>query len=223
MSHALIPLLHLASPALPVGAFSYSQGLEWAVEQGRVRNQTDAGNWIADVLAYSIARMEAPAVAALLKSWQANDAATALRLNGLFLAQRETAEARAESVQMGHSLTRLLVSLKLPAAAILREWTEVAYPTAWAAAAAHWQLAEAEALTAYLWAWLENQVMAAIKLVPLGQTAGQEMLLELSATIPELAKTASANAEPENWQNFTPGLAICGSLHETQYSRLFRS
>jgi len=223
MPSSLIPLLHLASPALPVGAFSYSQGLEWAVETGHVRNRADAGNWIADVLAFSVARMEAPAVAALLRSWQAGDCETAARLNDLFLAQRETAEARAESVQMGHSLTRLLTSLKLPAASTLREWTEVAYPAAWAAAAAHWRLLETDALTAYLWAWLENQVMAAIKLVPLGQTAGQEMLLELSAMIPELANSASANAEPENWQNFTPGLAICGSRHETQYSRLFRS
>jgi urease accessory protein len=223
MVSSLIHILRLASPALPVGAYSYSQGFESAVETGRVWDFSSARAWIADALVFSVARAEAPAVAALFGSWRAGDTEAAETLNGLILASRETAEARAETAQMGHSLTRLLANLGLPAATHLVRWDEVAYPTAFSAAAAHWSLDEKDAVTAYLWAWLENQVMAAVKLVPLGQTAGQKILLEISESIPALADEASVAAEPAHWRNFTPGLALCSSLHETQYSRLFRS
>lgn len=223
----LIRLLQLASPALPVGAYTYSQGLEWAVESGAVRAEADARRWIGDVLEWSLARFEAPLVARLLAAWADGDDAEAARLNDDFLASRETSELRAETVQMGYSLVRLLADLD--AFAGLPGWKPrllaidtPAFPVAWTAAAAAWQIPADQALSAYLWAWLENQVMAAVKAVPLGQSAGQRLLAELGAAVPALVEAAQRLPEAE-WSNFTPGLAIASSRHETQYTRLFRS
>jgi urease accessory protein len=225
----LIRLLQLASPALPVGGFSYSQGLEWLVEGGVIRDAAGAAAWIGDALRFSAAAVEAPALLALLRAWRAGEAtqvsARVSELNERFIAMRETAEMRAETLQMGHSLARLLRDLADVPDALkkaLSAFDELAYPTAWAAAAAHWEIGEEQAVQAWLWAWLENQVMAAIKLVPLGQTAGQNMLLSLSAAIPQLAAEAAVRADG-GWQNFAPGLVLACSRHETQYTRLFRS
>lgn len=223
----LVRLLQLASPALPVGAYTYSQGLEWAVESGAVRNEADAAAWIGDLLEWSLARFEAPLMACQLAAWARGDDDEVVRLNDDFLASRETAELRAETVQMGYSLVRLLVDLD--AFAALPGWRQrllaidrPGFPTAWSAAAAAWQIPAEQALAAYLWAWAENQVMAALKAVPLGQSAGQRVLVALGARIPDLV--AAAQRLPESrWSNYTPGLALASSRHETQYTRLFRS
>ncbi|MFT3737000.1 MAG: urease accessory UreF family protein [Rhodocyclaceae bacterium] len=226
MNLQLARLLHLASPALPVGAFSYSQGLEWAVDSGAVTNEALAQQWISDALHFALARCEAPALVGLMRAWQAGNADEVQRLNMEFIATRETAEIRAETLQMGYSLARLLRDLpEMPDS--IREThaaiNEISFPTAWAAAAAHWQLDEEDAVATYLWAWLENQVMAAVKLVPLGQTAGQRMLVALSPALPQLAAAAIQRADTQDWENFTPGMTLASSLHETQYTRLFRS
>lgn len=202
----LARLLQLASPALPVGAYSYSQGLEAAVEAGRVSDAASAERWIGDVLELSVARMEAP----LLWRMMQGEA-----LNELFLASRETAELRAETLQMGYSLKRLLESLGLGRV----PEDEPSYPAAYAFAVRALEIEPGAALVAYLWSWLENQVMAAVKAVPLGQTAGQKMLLSLGARLEALAREVPAMA----LQNFAPGLAVLSTRHETQYSRLFRS
>lgn len=222
----LARLLQLASPALPVGAYTYSQGLEWAVESGIVGDETTAGRWIADLLQQGIGRYEAPLVAALLHAWAAADEPTINRLNADFLASRETAELRAETVQMGFSMRRLLCDLRDDSlgriATLVETLPEVAFPTVWSGIAAAWQIAPEAAVTAYLWSWAENQVMAALKAVPLGQAAGQRLLAELGGQIPAIA--AKAHSLPESaWSNFTPAFAIASALHETQYSRLFRS
>ncbi|MBD5801503.1 Urease accessory protein UreF [Azoarcus sp. Aa7] len=223
----LIRLLQLASPALPVGAYTYSQGLEWAVEAGTVRDEAGAARWIGDLLEWNLARFEAPLLSSLIEAWAAGDDADVAVLNADFLASRETAELRAETVQMGYSLVRLLADLDAFASLPgwrerLRALDEPAFPTAWAAAAAAWAIPVGMALPAYLWAWLENQVMAAVKAVPLGQSAGQRLLATLGARIPELA-TQAAQLPADEWSNFTPGLALASSRHETQYTRLFRS
>jgi len=217
---ALARLLQLASPALPVGAYSYSQGLESAVEAGIVRDAASAERWIADVLEFSMARMEAPVFLRLCEAWRAGDAAAAGRWNARFLASRESAELRAESVQMGYSLARLVRELGAdggPAA-----WEEVSFPAAFTYAVACWSLDAHDALIAYLWTWCENQVMAAIKAVPLGQTAGQRMLLALGESIPVVAAGAAA-LDDDSLGNYAPGLALLSARHETQYSRIFRS
>lgn len=221
---ALPRLLQLASPALPVGAYTYSQGLEWAVESGQVRDEASAGRWIGDLLAFGLARFEAPLVARLMRAWAVGDAAAAQAANQTWLASRESAELHAETLQMGTSLLRLLESLELPAGdlAPLKALPQPGYPAAWAFCAVLWRIDTAPALTAYLWAWLENQVLAAVKCVPLGQSAGQRLLLRLSAAVPEIARQAPDLPQAQ-WSNFAPGLALACCRHETQYSRLFRS
>jgi urease accessory protein len=138
--------------------------------------------------------------------------------NAVFLASRETAELRAETVQMGYSLNKLLPQLGIDAVAP----EEPAFPAAFAAAVDAWKIDPHEALQAYLWSWLENQVMAALKAVPLGQTDGQKLLLSLGERIAPLAARAAAMSDDE-LGNFAPGLAMLSSRHETQYSRIFRS
>ena len=222
----LARLLQLASPALPVGAYTYSQGLEWTVESGVIRDEASAGRWITDLLQHGIGRYEAPLVSALMAAWTATDIREVLDLNAEFLASRESAELRAETVQMGFSLRRLLRDLRNESlaeiAALVETLPEVAFPTVWAGIAARWQIEPQAALTAYLWSWAENQVMAALKAVPLGQAAGQRLLAELGGQIPSVAVDAEKRPKTE-WSNFTPGFAIACARHETQYSRLFRS
>lgn len=204
---SLARLLQLASPTLPVGAYSYSQGLEAAIEAGVVKDAASAEAWIADVLEFSMAGLEAPVLWRLMHGEA---------LNELFVASRETAELRAETLQMGHSLKKLIEELGLASVPV----EEPAFPTAFALAARHWQIEPRAALVAYLWSWLENQVMAAVKAVPLGQTAGQRILLSLGSRLEEIAERA---ATVDELRNFAPGLAVLSARHETQYSRLFRS
>ncbi len=222
----LARLLQLASPALPVGAYTYSQGLEWAVESGVIRDEASAGRWISDLLQHGIGRYEAPLVLAQMAAWTATDTRQVLDLNAEFLASRESAELRAETVQMGFSLRRLLRDLRdeslVEVAALVETLPEVAFPTVWAGIAARWQIEPQAALTAYLWSWAENQVIAALKAVPLGQAAGQRLLAELGGQIPSVAVDAEKLPKTK-WSNFTPAFAIACARHETQYSRLFRS
>jgi urease accessory protein len=222
----LARLLQLASPALPVGAYTYSQGLEWAVESGVIRDEAGAGRWIADLLQNGIGSYEAPLVAALMAAWSAGDVAEIDYLNAEFLASRESAELRAETAQMGFSMRRLLRDLRdenlAPVATLVEALPEVAFPTVWAGIAAAWKIEPEAALTAYLWSWAENQVMAALKAVPLGQAAGQRLLADLGRQIPDVTVNRK-NWPKTKWSNFTPAFAIACARHETQYSRLFRS
>jgi urease accessory protein len=201
-------LLQLASPTLPVGAYSYSQGLEAAIEAGYVKDAVSAQDWIGDVLELSMARMEAQVLRAQING-------PTQERNDFFVATRESAELRAETLQMGQSLARLLADLGIPVAI-----QEPAFPTAFALAVRHWNIEPREAVVAYLWSWLENQVMAALKAVPLGQTAGQKILLALGD---RLGALADLQLEESEWTNLAPGLAYLSARHETQYSRLFRS
>jgi urease accessory protein len=205
---SLARLLQLASPTLPVGAYSYSQGLEAAIEAGIVFDMSSARSWIGDVLELSVARMEAPLLRAQI-------AAPTQERNDFFVATRESAELRAETLQMGGALTKLLS--ELGARIVIKN---PGFPTAYALAVRHWKIDPSDAVLAYLWSWLENQVMAALKAVPLGQTAGQKILIELGSRLQDLAET---ELPEDGWTNFAPGLAALSARHETQYSRLFRS
>lgn len=214
-------LLQLASPALPVGAYSYSQGLEAAVEAGMVKDAASAEAWIGAVLEHAVARMEAPVFLRLAAAWAGRDEARAWTWNEEFVASRESAELRAETLQMGHSLARLARDLGVPGAADLSR-DEVSYPAAFTFVTAAWGIDATEALGAYLYSWTENQVLAAVKCVPLGQTDGQRMLLALSARIDAVVERAG-RLDDAQLGNFAPALAILSSRHETQYTRLFRS
>jgi len=213
-------LLQLASPTLPVGAYSYSQGLESAIAAGIVADRATAERWLGDLLEYSVAFMEAPVLLRMIDSWRGNDFGAVDHWNALLLAGRETAELRAETVQTGYSLRKLLTELEgmdEKALAYLVGLEEVSFPAAFAFAVAQWKISAAEALVAYLWAWLENQVMAGVKAVPLSQTDGQRMLLALGGQLVAVAERAGAVPD-DDLGTFAPRLAILSSRHETQYS-----
>ena len=215
---SLARLLQLASPALPVGAYSYSQGLEAAVEASTVHDAASAEAWIADVLEFSVARIEVPLLRLQIEM------PTQAR-NDFFLATRETAELRAETLQMGQSLLHLAGELEWlggDAREILPALAPITLPAAYALAARGCDVRSERALAAYIWSWLENQTLAAMKLVPLGQVAGQKMLVALAARIPAIVGEAS-KLEDDDISTFAPGLALASARHETQYTRLFRS
>lgn len=224
---ALLRLLHLASPTLPVGAYSYSQGLEAAIEAGLVKDQASALSWVEEVLAHSVARLEAPVFCRLYRAWHEMDRDAVLEWNDFFLASRDSAEFRAETVQMGYSLARLLREL-FPGEP-RTEWfppsvaeASIAFPSAMAAACVMLNTPLEASLHAYLFAWSENQVLAALKAVPLGQVAGQRMLFALEPAILDAAEAALAIGD-DDLSNWTPGLSLLSMRHETQYSRIFRS
>ena len=222
---ALVRLLQLASPTLPIGAYSYSQGLEWAVEVGAVGDAAAVRDWIGSALELSIAPGEAAVTWRLLNAAQRGDWSEAAEWNDWFRASRETAELRAETEQMGASLARLASDLDLlgaPSRTAAAAMSPITLPGAYALIAHGFGVPAEAALTAYIWSWLENQVLAAIKTIPLGQVAGQRLLVALGAKIPAAAALARSIGDDEV-SSFAPGLALASSRHETQYSRLFRS
>lgn len=227
-SSALLSLMWLASPALPIGGFSYSEGLEAAVEAGWVRDEASAARWLVDQLHLCLVRADLLVVAQAISAWRGQDWPTLQRLDTWVRTTRESAEFRLQSEQMGRSLVEWLRSLRTHDAALaplpetLRSPT---YPLAYALALAlHTppHQAPAHGLTAYAFGWAENLVQAAIKAVPLGQGAGQRILAQLAQHIPAAVAQALRLPEEER-QSFSPMLVILSARHETQYSRLFRS
>jgi urease accessory protein len=227
-SAPLAGLLQLASPTLPVGAFSYSQGLEWAVAEGTVHDEASLEAWLGSVLGDGIAAWDATWVAALMRAWSHGVPDTVTRLNERFLASRETRELLAETLQMGRSLLALLRNTQELTPARLARLESIdaaqglALPVAWSAVAAHRDIPIHDALVGYLWSWLENAVMAALKTAPIGQSAGQRLLTRLGGTLATLA--AEAIDRPlDRCSNLLPGFTLASMRHETQYTRLFRS
>jgi urease accessory protein len=226
-------LLQLSSQALPIGGYSHSQGLEAAIEHGIVNDESSLSRWISDLLEFSMTSFEIPCMLSMSAAWALGSPAAIAALNDDFLSTRESAEIRAASVQMGFSLRALLGNLPdLPAATVdaLCAMREPSLPCVWSAAAAAWQIEPQEAVIGYLWAWAENQVLVAMKAVPIGQSAGQRVLLAIGSKIAQCATPmdsgemgASEMQGMSGGSNFCPGLAILSSQHETQYSRLFRS
>jgi urease accessory protein len=222
---ALVRLLQLASPALPIGAYSYSQGLEWVVAQNDVHDAEGAAAWIGEMLELVVVPGEAAVLWRLLGATQRADWDGAVDWNDYFRASRETAELRAETEQMGGSLVRLVCDLGLidgAGRATAESMAPVTLPAAFALAARGFGIEPEAALTAYVWSWLENQVLCAMKTIPLGQLAGQRLLVDIGARVPAAVAFARSIAVTDI-RTFAPGLAIASSRHETQYSRLFRS
>lgn len=222
---SLIHLLQLASPSLPVGAYSYSQGLEAAMEKGLVKDEASARVWIVEALHEIIGRFEAPILWRLLQAFSAHDVGAVSEWTERFIAARDTAESRAETVQMGYSLAKLAFDLKLgddELQAILQAQPEVPFPTAFAYAAVALQIPPEEALLGMLFSWSENQVLVCVKSVPLGQVAGQRMLLSLQPELGLVMQTAMHLAD-HDLSSWAPGLSLLSMQHEVQYSRLYRS
>jgi urease accessory protein len=212
-------LLQLCSPALPIGAFAYSQGLEHAVEAGWVRDEDSARGWILGLLEESLARLEVPVLARLLAAFRDGDDAAARRWNDFVLACRGSAELRAEEERLGSALGRLLVTLGVAGA---DGWAAPSHLAMFALAAARWEIAAPDAAGGYLFAWAENQVGAASRLVPLGQSAAQRILSGAVERIPGAVARGLALAD-DDVGFCAPGQAIAAALHEGQYSRIFRS
>ena len=220
-SLALLRLLHLASPALPVGAYAYSQGLEWAVQAGWVRDAPGTQAWLQGLAQRGLGSLDLPVLARLHQGWQQGAQDDVTLWNARLIASRPTQELRAEDEHLGSALARVLAGL----GAIDTQSgvpPRPAFATLFALAAVRWQIGVREALTGYLWSWTENQVLAAIKLVPLGQSAGQSLLHRLAEDMPAIVERALALPDDEIAAS-TLSQTLASALHETQYSRLFRS
>lgn len=218
----LLRLLQLVSPSLPVGGYTYSQGIEWAVEAGWIRDASDLDAWLSDLLQGALAQVDLPLLLRLQGAAGAGDLAALGDWTELLLAARETAELRAEESSRGRALADLLVSLGLPDAQDWRPELARSQAAGFAFAAAAWRIDPRSAASGYAWSWLEGLVIAAVKIVPLGQTQGQQVLLRLASEIPSALKRAQS-IDDDAIGTANPALAIASSRHETQYTRLFRS
>jgi urease accessory protein len=215
--------MQLASPALPVGAYSYSEGLETLVEDGTIVHPQTLKLWLEDSLRYGAVRLEAAVMLRAYRSAKIGDVAELSRWNQWLSASRETEELRNSSWQMGRSLIQLLTKLQ-PQIATLADGlgNPCNYAVAFGMAAAHWEININFALLAYLHSWASNIITAGIKLIPLGQTAGQQLLFELqtllSCTVNEIL-----TLEDDELNCCTWGLSLASMKHEILYTRLFRS
>jgi urease accessory protein len=217
----LLRLLQLVSPTLPVGAFAYSQGLEWVVETGAVCNARQTLEWLSGVMHNSQARLDIPVLIRLYRAWQAQDRKVFVFWNRYLLASRSTAELQQEDRHMGRALRRLLQSI-IPDRLANVPRGEISYIAMFAVAAGSWQIDIDTACAGFLWAWAENQIAAAVKLIPLGQTQGQTILMQLAGQIPDAVKTGM-EMETCDIGAVTPALSMASAKHETQHTRLFRS
>ena len=225
---SLLQLIWLASPALPIGGFSYSEGLESAIEHGWVHDEASAADWLADQLHLSQARGDMAVVAQALSAWPQHDGhegtARLHELNTWVLTTRESFEMRLQTEQMGRSLLDWLRNQGTAPASALTLCTQLppTYPLVMALALSLAKAPADQALQAFAFGWAENMTQAAIKSVPLGQSSGQRILARLAQEIPQAVAHAMQLPNDER-QAFCPMLAIASARHETQYSRLFRS
>lgn len=221
-SHALIRLMQLVSPALPVGSYAYSAGLEQAVELAWVLDEESAGRWIEGVFQHSLGRLDLPVLRRLYDAQVRGDPRGALRWAEYLFASRESAELQLEDEQLGAALARLACDLEIAGAAGWRHRDGVPLAAVFSLVCHQWEIPLKEAALGYGWMWCENQVAAAIKLIPLGQTSGQRILGSLAEGLPGWVDAALELGDDEIGA-VLPGMVIASGMHETQYCRLFRS
>jgi urease accessory protein len=221
---ALLQLIWLASPALPIGGFSYSEGLEAAIDHGWVHDEHTAATWLIDQLHLTQSRGDMAVMGQMVPAWQVLDHARLQALSQWVHATRESAELRLQSEQMGRSLLEWLrnqEAIDTDTVALCNRWVPT-YPLMMALALSRTGASLEQCLQAYAFGWSENMVQAAIKSVPLGQNAGQRILTQLAQHIAP-AVSHAMQVTDDTRQAFSPMLAILSAQHETQYSRLFRS
>ncbi|WP_367597624.1 urease accessory protein UreF [Pseudomonas fulva] len=219
---ALLRLLQLASPGLPVGGFTYSQGLEWAVEAGWVKDTAGFAAWQREQVQDTLAYLDWPVLVRLYDACLASDAQAYAHWCRFLLANRETAELRLEEQQRGAALARLLDGWQLAQVPTWRDSLGLTQLGAMAWLAVHWSIPLRQLAMGYGFAWLEGAVMAGVKLVPFGQQAAQTLLHALSNDLPDAFDHALTLGDDQLGGGL-PLLAIASSRHETQYTRLFRS
>lgn len=218
---SLLRLLQLSSAALPVGGYSFSQGLEFAVDEGWIKDEAEVAQWLSLQLSESLAGVDLPLLRRQSAALASGDLSGFIYWNDYALACRETSELRLTDTAMGSALIRLLVDLGM-SNTVPKSLDAISFVSGFALAAAFWEIDVGAASHGYCWSWLENQVAAATKLVPLGQTSAQRLLGQMQAFIPdaiEHSETVNDNAIGAS----LPALAMASAWHETQYSRLFRS
>lgn len=221
-SLAQLRLMQLVSPSLPVGGFTYSQGLEYAVEVGWIKGVADVQDWLLGQIEDAVAFLEVPVLARLYQACVSRDVKALQEWSTYLLASRETSELRLEEQQRARALTRLLIDLDMNDAMPWKEELQQCQAAPYALAAVNWGIRLPEAALGYAWSWLENMVAAAIKLVPLGQTDGQRLQLALAEAIPAAVQKGLV-LDDEQIGASAPAMALASSLHESQYTRLFRS
>jgi urease accessory protein len=221
-SLAVLRLLQLTSPALPIGAYNFSQGLEWAVEATWVRDEASVLQWCRGLLTHSLGTLDVPMLLHIHAALEAADEPRARRLSAELLASRETAELRAEERHLGRALAKVLIELRVAGAETWLNARETTHAALFALAAIHGGIGREAMAQGYLWAWCENQVLAAVKLLPLGQSAGQRILDALLQDIPAVAAQAALTTHGQIGTS-APRAAMGSAWHEGQYSRLFRS
>lgn len=220
MNASLLHLMHLVSPALPVGAYAYSQGLEYAVDSGWLNNDKALENWLRGVMEFGFGELDAPVLLRCLRALSNQDWLALNYWNQFLLACRETQELLLEDTQLGMAMQRLLRSLEVANAEVIAG--EVSFASQFALACHHWSISAEDSVQGFIWAWLENQIAAATKLIPLGQTQAQKLLVILMKDIPQIAEKALQLTDDEiGWS--LPGVVMASAKHERQYSRLFRS
>ena len=219
---ALVRVLQLASAASPVGSYAYSEGMEYAVRAGNPQDEGSAREWIAGLLSHSVCGLDVPLLAGMHAAWSAARDDEALRLGAWLLACRETAELRLADRQQGRALMRVLAGLGVDRATALRTDRRVGYACAFALAGAEFGVPARTAAVSFAYARLESMVVTAIKLVPLGQSAGQRMIFDLAGALPSACE-AALSITPADIAAGAPGQAVASALHETQATRLYRS
>ncbi len=219
---ALLRLLHLVSPTLPIGSFTYSQGIEWAVECGWVTTPADLQGWLTSQLHNGMAQVDIPILQRLYHAIQAQDVDTAQYWVDTLNASRETSELLLEEKNRGRALTDLLIALEIPCASAWKPWLSQSQAAAFALAAVHWRIPLQQAAYGYAWGWLENLLLSAVKIIPLGQTQGQKLLHQMTPLLPDVVAHGLQLADDDIGAS-SFALAIASSRHETQYTRLFRS
>lgn len=215
-------LLRLVSPSFPVGAFSYSRGLEWAVEAGWVRDQFTARDWILGNLENTVAALDGALFWRMALALRIGDGEGFTHANAWLAASRESRELQLEDRRMGEALAALIAELGTPEAQAYAGLPDLTYPASFAIAAQCWEIAPLAALNGLLWTIVDAQVAAAIRLVPLGFMAGQRILIDAVPVI-ERSAARAITLEDSEIGNLSPALAMASAWHETQYSRLFRS